>query len=624
MPDWIRAHSQDLIVKLLLAMIVVPFALFGISSYFEHRSDHGVASVDGEVITTTEFQHALKQQHMTQGVDNDQLQRAVLDALIRQHAMLAEAKRVGMVVSDRQLADFIAMIPAFQDKGKFNLQHYQEILRRQDLTVPKFEKMARQELLIQDLRAPFEDAHPYSQTSLQLFEQAYGQQREVSAVTFPVSGVATSIVITPAQVNAYYHQHAADFALPPRAQFQYVVLSLDAFARNLPVDSAAIQQYYTQNKAQYLQPEQRQASHILIAVTPADNAQKHAQAKALADKLYQQVTQHPDRFAALAKQYSSDTGSAAQGGDLGWFGREAMVKSFSDAAFSLKPGQISSPILTNYGYHIIQLKGIRPAKERSLAEVSPEITLLLQKQQASSRFADAVDRFTNQVFEQPNNLSAIAQRLNLPLQTSAWMTHAGGDTAVLNSPKLLQDLFSDDVLKNHHNTEVVEVSPNTMVAARLLSYQPASQQSLSAVSAQIISLLRTQQARLQVAQHGEAMLAQLRAGKEPAGLRWGNFTWISRTNPGVITSTHLLTKVFSVDDHALPAYVGGQDSQGNFQLVRVTRVVPVAAADAAKFQALGGQVARMQADQAFKDYINMLVAKAKIQVNQSALSKAVQ
>jgi peptidyl-prolyl cis-trans isomerase D len=189
---------------------------------------------------------------------------------------------------------------------------------------------------------------------------------------------------------------------------------------------------------------------------------------------------------------------------------------------------------------------------------------------------------------------------------------------------MLRDLFSDDVLKNHHNTEVVEVSPNTMVAARLLTYQPASQQSLAQVSSQIVDLLKKQQARAQVAQQGEAMLTQLRAGKEPAGLRWSNFTLISRTNPGAVASTHLLTQVFSADDQRLPAYVGAPDPQGNFQLVRVTRVLPVSASDAGKFQALGGQVARMQADQAFKDYIDVLVAKAKIQVNQSVLSKAVQ
>ena len=626
MLDWIRERNQGWFAKIILLLVLVPFALFGVNSYLNRQGTaEAVAVVNGEKISRNEFEHALKLQREqisaqmganadSSVLDGPLLKQQVLDSLIRRRVLLQAARKVGMVVSDRQLADFIGMIPAFQENGKFNLARYQQLLRQQNMSVPQFEALAREELLLQALQAAFMDSPQVSRVAVQNFIQDFDQQREISTVELNLADAKSKISVTPAQVQAYYAAHSQQFVLPPRAKFQYLVLSLADLAQHIPVSSADVAAYYNQHQAEFSTPEQREARHILIAVKSGSTPQQRDAAKRQADDIYHQLQQHPEKFAALAKQYSADAGSAAQGGELGWFGRDDMVKPFSDTVFSLKKGQISAPVLTDYGWHIIQLEDIHPAGVRGLAETTNEITALLQKERAAKQFADAAERFSNQVFEQPDSLSGVASALHLSLQTSDWVTRQGSATAVLNTPKMLQALFSNDVMQRHHNTDAIEVSPNVLVAARMLEAEPARTQTLAEVDKQITTQLTVQAAHDAVAQEGADWLAQLRNGREPSGIVWSKAINVSRMQPGPV-SPALLTAVFSADADKLPMYAGQQDAAGNFQLVRITRVLPSSPPNADKFQAFLRQLGHMQTSAAFDDYARGLVAQAKVVVH---------
>lgn len=626
MLDWIRERNQGWFAKIILLLVLVPFMLFGVNSYLNHRGTGAdVAVVNGEKISSHEFEHALKLQREqisaqmganadSSVLDGPQLKHQVLDALIRRHVLLQAARKAGMVVSDRQLADFIGMIPAFQENGKFSLTRYQQLLRQQGMSVPQFEALAREELLTQALQAAFVDSPQVSHVAVQNFVQDFDQQREVSTVELPLADAKANISVSPAQVQAYYAAHTQAFTLPPRAKFQYLVLSLSDLAQHIPVSAADVAAYYNQHQADFNTAEQREARHILIAVKAGSTSQQRDAAKKQADGIYQQVLQHPEQFAVLAKQYSADAGSAAQGGELGWFGRNDMVKPFSDAVFSLKRGEISPPVLTDYGWHIIQLEDVHPAGARSLADATAEITAVLQKERAAKQFADAAERFSNQVFEQPDTLDGVASALHLTPQTSDWVTRQASETAVLNVPKMLQALFSDDVMQRHHNSDAIEVAPNVLVAARLLQAQPARVQTLAEVKGQIVTLLSSQAAREAVARQGADWLAQLRSGREPSGIIWSKAIDVSRMQPGPV-STALLPAVFSADVNKMPVYVGQQNAAGDFQWVRVSRVLPASSPDADKLQAFSGQLGHMQTTAAFDDYVRALVARAKVTVH---------
>ena len=627
MLEWMRERNQGWMAKIILTLVTVPFALFGINSYINHNAGADVvATVGSDKIRLPEFEHALKmQQQQLQAslgaaasgiMDDPRMRMNVLQSLIRQHAMITEAHDLGMVVSDRQLATFIGAIPAFQKEGKFDLETYRAMLRQQGLSIPAFEQMARDDLLIQDLRAAFADAQQIPAASVNGFLQAYTQQRQISTLTLALKDQPAAPVPDNARIEAYYKAHQADFTLPERARFQYLVLSQDALAARVPVSDSAIQDYYSQHQAHDARPEMRDARHILIPVTPKDDAAHHAAALKLAQDIADQLKAHPDRFAALAKQYSADPGSASQGGDLGWFQRDAMVKPFSDAAFSMKINQISAPVLSDFGYHIIQLTGIRPASTPDLASVRDQIVATLQKQAAGKQYADAAERFSNQVFEQSGDLAPTAKALGLTVQTSGWMTPSGGDTPLLaGNSKMLQALFSQDVIKQHHNTEAIEVQPNVLVSARLLALEPARLQPLDEVRAKIVSLLQNDSQKSALAARGAAMLRALRQGKEPAGLAWSPFEWVTRNHANDVPAD-LVTPLFAADEHKLPAYFGETDSAGNYHLVRLTAVQPGPQPDLAKVKEMTSQLARMESQQVFDDYLASILARTKISVNQ--------
>ncbi len=635
MLDAIRERSQGWLAKVILGLITIPFMLWGVESYFDKSSGGDVvAKVNGDSITRQEFDRAIKgqQQEMRASMgaaynpalfDDPKIRPGVLDGLFSQHLLMAAAKQSRLVVSDAQLAATIGALPAFQENGQFSQSRYDQVLRQQGMSVGEFENRVRQELLINDMRSVFSVPNLVPPSVIASFLQAYEQKREISLATLTPAQFMAQTKVTSADIQRWYDSHKAEYTLPAQAQFAFVVLSQTAIANQTPVNETAIQQYYQQNASRFSEPEQRRASHILIAVGAGDDAQKRAAAKAKAEAIYQQVKANPDKFAEFAKRDSSDAGSAAQGGDLGWFSRNSMVKAFSDAAFGLKEGQISAPVLSEYGYHIIQLTGIKPAKVQALAAVTADIRAELQNQQAGKQFADIADTFSNQVYEQSDTLEPVAKTLKLTVQTSGWITRKGGQAAgILSNPKMISALFSDDVLKNKRNTEAIEVSPGTLASARLLNYKPAALQPLVTVRAAIEAQLKQTQAIALAAKQGQADLGQLRAGKEP-GVKWSGFINVSRQQPGALPPV-LLEPVFRVDVNALPAYVGAADANGVYTLVRVTRVLPPVPADAAKVKVVQNELSQLMAQTDFSDYLTSLKNKAKIEIKKSALDKQAQ
>ncbi|MFA5172395.1 MAG: SurA N-terminal domain-containing protein, partial [Sulfuriferula sp.] len=301
MLDSIRERTHGWMAKVILALITVPFALFGIDSYFNNRSaDNSVATVNGQKVSRAAFDRAIKDQQselassMGPGfdpamLDDPKVRQSILDSLIKQKLLISSSRDLGMVVSDAQLAKFISAVPAFQENGQFSVSRYEQVLRQQNMSVVDFERRVRDELLMNDMRTPFAQAPAISSRVVKQFASAFEQQREISMVKIAAADFVKQVQVTPAQIKAYYDAHQADFNVPAQAKFQYVVLSLDDMAKNIKIDDASVQQYYQENSAKYSEPEQRSARHILITVAPNADPAKRATAKAKAEQLYKQV-----------------------------------------------------------------------------------------------------------------------------------------------------------------------------------------------------------------------------------------------------------------------------------------------------------------------------------------------
>jgi peptidyl-prolyl cis-trans isomerase D len=630
MLEAIRERSQGWLAKLILALITIPFALWGVESYIQSAGDgDAVATVNGSKITQREFTQALKDQqerlrsalgrnYDPSMVDSPEVRRSILDGLINQRLLVAEAMRSGLLVNDAQLAAVIAAELSFQQDGKFSKERYERLLKQQGLTSLSFEARVRQDMLLQELRDSFSDSAFVPRTVLESAARIAEQKREISQVSLSAGQYLAQVKVDAAAIKTYYDNHQTDFSIPEQVRLEYLVLSPDGVAGQVPVSDEDAKKYYDEHAARYQDLGERQASHILIALAPTASEAERAAAKARAEKIYQQVKQNPAGFAEVARKESQDPGSAAQGGDLGFFPPGGMVKPFSDAVFQMKVGDVAGPVQSEFGYHIIKLTAVKPGKTVSFEQAKAEISQELKKEKAQARLAEAAENLSNLVYEQADSLKPAAEALKLAIQTSPWISRKAGAVPLLGNEKLLQAVFAEDALKNRRNTEAIEVAPGTLVAARVIEYKPSSLKSLDAVAAEIGEKLKREQAAAAAVQDGKARLAKLQQGDAP-GLDWSAPQLAGRTDAQGLSGT-ILSAVFKADVHKLPAYVGVENPQGGYTLVRVSRVVE-GAADAVKMAGYAQNLQRLVAEESVSAYLAYLKQKADIKVVRENVEK---
>ena len=626
--DFIHKHKR--LIQIVLALIVVPpFALWGIQSYERGAVDTGdVASVGGMKISEQEFSNQLREQQdrmraMLGGrvdpaaFDTPQAREQVLEGMISQRLITRDVVSQHLFASDDNLREMIASTPAFQDNGKFSDQRYQQALQAEGYTPAQFEASLRRDLEVQQLASALGDANIVSRGVARQWALLAGEQREISEATVPASAYAAQVKATPEAVKAFYEANKSLYEVPEQAHVQYAVLSADALAAQESVTPEEIKAQYEARRSQYEQKEERDASHILIAVKPGASEADQQKAKAKAEEIAAQVKKNPASFAEVAKKESQDPGSAPKGGELGLFSRGMMVAQFEDEVFRMKPGEITGPVKSDFGYHIIRLNSIRPGKVKPLEEVRGDIERDIRKQRGSKKFAEAAETFSNLVYEQPDSLKPVADKYKIPLQDGGWVTRKEAKAQPLNSPKLLSAIFSEDSIKNRRNTEAIEVSPGTLVSARITEYKPASVRPLAEVQKDVEDqLVRKQSAEL-AWKEGAAKLAQLKKG-DAAGLSFDEPKTVGREGAKGVPPDEL-SAAFRTDASKVPAYSGVQRPDG-YVIVRVSKVVPPAL-DEAKEKGAQTELARAMGASQFQAYVAALRAGTKVEINQSALQK---
>lgn len=623
MLEIIRERAQGVIAKIILGLITIPFALWGVDSYIRGGDKVDiVAEVDGQNITRQEFSRTLKeQQERMRGamgerfdpamLDRPEVRQSVLDGLVQQRLLAMEANRVGFNLPDTLLASIIAEIPEFQQDGKFSQARYESMVRAQDMTPAIFENRLRQNLVIQQLFEGLSHGVAVPRASEELVVRLAEQQREISQAMLTPEQYMIQLKVDPADIKAYYDKHREEFLVPEQARLDYVVLSVDELQQQMVVGDEEVKKYYDEHGAQYGEPEQRRASHILIAE------------RTQAEQILKEIKQNPAKFEDLAKQYSKDPGSAAKGGDLGFFARGAMVKPFEDAAFGMKGGEISGLVQSDFGFHIIKLTAIRHGAARSLDEVRADISQELKKQKAVKKFAELAETFSNTVYEQPDSLNPVADALKLKIQSSPWISKKGADMPLLNHPKLLQAVFSEDALKLKRNTEAVEVAPNTLVAARVAEYKAASYKPFEELNTELAKRLLREQGNAMAVKRGRDALASLQKGGAVAELKWGATILINRENASSM-GKDALNQIFRADAGKLPAYTGIENPKGGYLLVKVSKVVEPGAIDPAKRKSYANQLRQALAQEYSSAYLVSLKQKADISIKKEKLEKAEQ
>ncbi len=582
MLEAIRRHAKGWLAKVILALIIVTFALFGVDSYMKGDKSGGVVAEVGDVgISREELTREIQAQRdrMREALgpafdpavtETAEFRRQVLDSLVERRALLLEAQKLKFLAPDAYIASLLGQIPAFQQDGAFSQPRYEAVLRQNGRTPAQFENELRQSFMLEAITSPVSLAAFPSNTSMTQIARLVAQQREIAWTDLPASAVASQIQVTPADVAQYYAANRAEFTEPEQIRAEYLVLDIDSLAAGITVSDQAVADYYAANAARFGQPEQRSASHILIAADKNADAATHARAKAKASELVQILQKAPGRFAELARSESQDPGSAAQDGSLGSFGRGMMVKPFEDAVFGMKPNEIHGPVESDFGYHIIRLDGIQAAQTAPLSAVRAGVVDELRKQQAQKAFADLADNFSNLVYENAASLQPAATAAKLTVQQSDWMTALNAPPP-FNHAGLSATLFSPESIQSRQNTEAIEVQPGSLVAARVAEHRPARLRPLAEVSAAIEAKLRAAQSAQLLAKKGEATIQTLVKGDE-AGLSWSSFQVVGR-QPSAALDAAGVKAVFRVNADKLPAYTGFARADGSYRIVRVSRVL---------------------------------------------------
>lgn len=585
--DFVRKHNR-LFQFLLLILILPSFALVGMQGYtsFMDGSRSTVASVDGRAITQTEWDNAHRNQVERMRAqmpnvdlkmfDTPEIKRRALDELVQERALQAAAAKQHLFVSDERIDMVFKRDPQFafmrQADGTIN----KAVLAAQGMSSQGFVERLRQDMTLRQVGAGVSASPFVTVADATVAFDALLQQREVQLQRFDAKDFAAKIEPSDAEIEAFYKDaaNAAQFQLPESAQIEFVVLDLEALKKDVKVNEDDLRKYYEENASRYTVAEERRASHILITADKSAPAAERAKAKARAEELLAQVRKNPASFAEIAKKNSDDKGSAEKGGDLDFFTRGAMVKAFEDAAYALKQGEISNVVESDYGYHVIQLTGLRGGDKKSFDAVRAEIENEVRKQLAQKEFAQAAENFSNTVYEQADSLKPVVDKLKLTVQTATVQRKpAPGAAGPLASTKLLDAVFGNDALRNKRNTEAVETAPSQLVSARVVQHNPVRLQPLAEVKPKVRELLVKRLATAQAVKAGQERLAALQKDPAADAAALGAATVVSRAKPGEL-SRKVLDGVLSADASKLPATIGIDTGEGSYVVARINKLLP--------------------------------------------------
>lgn len=541
----LRDKTSGWIAIVVLSLLMIPFAFFGMEQYLFQNNATYAAKVEAppswwpsapnvwpvrklvwqseEVDANdfrSQFEQARQQQRTAQGeqfdarefegVDN---KRRVLDGLIDQAVMRLSARNAGIAVGDAQVRDEIQSVPAFQVDGKFDPQRYQLALQSQvpARTPQEFQELIREGLQQSLVPTQVAQSSFTTPTELERLMRLLGERRDVSFVVLPPRAPDIG-AISAKEIQDWHRAHAADYRAPEAVSIEYVEIKGDMLPAPPPADDAALRARYEQEKARFVDADQRLASHILVRVEEGADAAAQKAAEQKATQLAQQAKQPGADFASLARANSDDTGSKDAGGDLGWIEKGVMAAPFEQAVFAMKSGEIRGPVKTDFGWHVIQL---RESKSGQQVPFEQARETLAQEQAASDRervFSDIVGKLVDQVYRNPSTLAPAARDAKLPVQKLGPFARGQG-TGIAANAAVQRAAFSDALVQDGTVSDPIEIAPNHSVLIRVTEHAPERALPLAQVRDRVVAAIRLDRATKAAEKDAESVVAALRSGK---------------------------------------------------------------------------------------------------------------
>ena len=623
----IRDKTSGWIAYLIIGLISIPFALWGINSYLGGGEQQPAAVVNGNEITARELDQAYaRYRERLMRVfggklpdvfsDENAIKEQVLSQLIEERVLADYVDSQGYRVGPEALFREIAQIEVFQRDGRFDKELYQAQLRSQGYSPALFEMELR---LQKEMQQPESGVKLSALVPPEMVDRALAlqhEQRKLRLLSIPAR--TDEMTVSEQEIEDFYQQQSGRFMQPARVRLDYIELNLDTIKKSIEVDEEALRQRYEEQREQLTTPEIREARHILITVPDdADDATVEAAKRKLLE-LKQRIDAGED-FAALAKEFSQDPGSAADGGSLGEVERGMMVKPFEDALFALQPGQVSAPVRTQFGWHLIKLDRVDGGGTRSFEEVRERFADELKTEKAELQIYDLAESLANIGYEEPDSLQPASDQLGLPIRTTDWFTRSQG-AGLAASEKIRRAAFSEDVLNQKRNSDLIELDENNVVIVRLNAHEPERLKPLDQVRDQIVTLLKQNKAREQAQAKGQELLEKIRNGEltlqqaaEQQGLELQDVGFVKRDTATV--PAELRGAAFSMPKpDGKPRYQGVAGVNGDYSIVELDEVsVDRAAITDAEKQKTAKAMAAAVGNYDYQAFLKTLVEQAEIQ-----------
>jgi peptidyl-prolyl cis-trans isomerase D len=613
MMQFIRERSKGLLSFLLIGFISLTFALWGINSYFTGSQDNAVAKVGARNITADEFSRFYQQQYRQvqslygdafrpEMIDEKQFKNKVLDAMVADAALRQHLIQNQMIISDHQLAEAINQLPTFQEEGKFSSESYQQWLTSRGYSSAAFESELRGSMLTEQMRLAVRNSALLTHADLQEVVRLTDQQRDVAVIVVPLTSLTSQVAADDDEVKDFYSKNAQAFQTPDRIRVSYVLIRRDALATQLQPDDAMLRERYAADGKRFSTPERRHVRHILL--------KDEAAAQALANRLLES----PTKFQDLARELSQDPGSAAKGGDLGWVEPGMLPLSLDHAVYAAKRGEPVGPFKSSEGYHWLLIDAIEAGKQEAFEVVRSKLAEEYQKERLAERWSTLVESIETASFENSSSLQPIADLAGVQVQTTNWFTREAGE-APANSPRFREASFTDDVLKEGLNSEVIKLDEGTMAVLRLEEHQPAQTPPLDQVKTQVKQAFQRARAAEIADQKIKEVEEAVDRGEAPAQIASkikGNYRelgWIERQGNSNLPPD-LVDKVFSAphpkNERAAHVTVTLPNGDRTFVLVRQVKNGDLKAVDENTVAQIRERVSEMRGEQELAIYLNAL------------------
>ncbi|WP_439824946.1 peptidylprolyl isomerase [Aeromonas caviae] len=626
MLDKLREGAQGKVAKVILGLIILSFALAGVGSYLNGPARTAPATVNGNDISAPALENAYRNERarmesqmgeaFNQLAANPdymkQFRRGVLDRLIDQALIDDKARSLGLRVSDEQIKQAIVAMPEFAENGKFSNDRYLQLIRRAGMTPEMFRDSLRQDMVRQQLMGAVLGSEFALKGEAEQLDRLYNQTRDLRLIRLAASAYVDGIEVSDAEVEQFYKANSARFMNDETVKVDYLLLDAANLGKNIKVTEQDAQDYYDQHQDLFQRPERRQVAHILI---PFGKDEKAAEQKAEAVLAKAKAG---DDFAALAKANSSDTFSAKKGGELDWFEKGVMDPAFEKAAFALaKAGDLSAVVKSPFGFHIIKLLAVEPAKTKPFVDVMSDTIARLQSEKAKEQFFAEQQKMADSSFENPDSLDLTAEAMGLQVQSTGYFSQADAP-APLNDPKVLSVAFSEQLRDDNTNSDVIELADGKALVLHIMGHQPKAAKPLAEVKEQVITAIKHDKASEVARGKAQGLLDKLKAGENvqadltALGLKVDTHTGVSRFAQEM--DQNLVTQVFRMPHptDGKPSVELVTEANGDRVVVALDKV-NVIKEPSQMVSLLQGQLGQGKAQADYKSLIDELRKAAKIE-----------